>query len=87
MEPIGLEPSTSCMPCESHPPKNQTDDSNNVDQAPSVTPHKMSLSGLVPGILTKWLALRTRAPCCEEGEEVGDVDIAITVEVRGVAGI
>jgi len=47
----------------------------------------MSLSGLVPGILTKWLALWTRAPRREEGEEVDDVDGAVVVYVGGVAGV
>jgi len=32
----------------------------------------MTLSGLVPGILTNRLGLRTRPPRCEKGEEVGD---------------
>ena len=50
-------------------------------------PPKMSLSGLVPGILTNRLALRTCAPRAKEGEEVGDVDIAIVVDVCDVAGI
>ncbi len=42
-----------------------------------ITPPQLSLSGLVPGILTNRLALRTRAPCREEGEEGGDVDIVV----------
>ncbi len=33
----------------------------------------MSHSGLVPGILTNRLALRARAPCREEGDEIIDV--------------
>ena len=35
------------------------------------------LSGLVPGILTNRLAIRTRAPACKEGEEVGDGNLTV----------
>ena len=38
---------------------------------------RLSLSGLVPGRLANRLALRTRAPCCKEGEETGEVDLTI----------
>ena len=33
--------------------------------------HVMTLSGLVPGRLTRRLALQTRSPRCEEVEEFG----------------
>ena len=46
----------------------------------------MTLSGLVPGILTKRLALGTRPPRREEGEEVGDDYIAVVVDVRVMTG-
>ena len=39
------------------------------------------MPGLVPGRLTNRLALRTRSPRREEGEEVGDVDGAAFVDV------
>ena len=39
---------------------------------------QLTLSGLVPGILTNRLALRTRPPRCEKGEEVGDDAVEIS---------
>ena len=45
------------------------------------------LSGLVPGRLTNRLALRTRAPRREQGEEVGDVDLTVAVDVSDMPGI
>ena len=47
----------------------------------------MTLSGLVPGILTNRLALRTRAPRREVGEKVSDVDVTVVVYVTGMAGV
>ena len=40
---------------------------------------QMTLSGLVPGILTNGLALRTRTPRREEVRQVGDVDDPIEI--------
>ena len=42
MEPIGLEPTTSCMPCESHTTENQLDDTKNKALAGSVTENARS---------------------------------------------
>ena len=39
------------------------------------------LSGLVPGILTNRRELRTRTPCREEGEEVGDIHSVISGDI------
>ena len=50
-------------------------------------PPKKTLSGGVPGILTNGLALRTRPPRGEEGEEVGDVDVAVGVDVGDMPGV
>ena len=47
----------------------------------------MTLSGLVPGILTNRFSLRTHAPRREEVEEVGDVDVAVEVYRCGMAGV